>query len=159
MKNKVLKLLQDDSRLSPKEIAVRVGSAEAKVKKLMDDCEKKGILRGFKALVDWEKAGVERCYALVDVKVSPAREVGFDDIAERIYRFPEVKFVYLVSGLYDLSMMVEGRTMHDIAKFVSEKLAPIDRVQQTITHFIMKKYKEEGVIFGDSEDQRIAIMP
>lgn len=159
MKNKILKLLEDDSRLSPKEIAVRVGSTEVKVKKLIEDCEKKNIIRGYKAMVEWEKAGVERCYALVDVKVSPAREVGFADIAERIYRFPEVRFVYLVSGLYDLSLMVEGRTMHDIAKFVSEKLAPIDRVQQTITHFIMKKYKEEGVIFECSEDQRVAIMP
>lgn len=159
MKAKVLKLIETEPCLTPKEIAVRMGSTESKIKKLIEDCEKKNIIRGYKAMVDWEKAGVERCYALVDVKVSPAREVGFDDIAERIYRFPEVRFVYLVSGLYDLSMMVEGRTMHDIAKFVSEKLAPIDRVQQTITHFIMKKYKEEGVVFGDGEDQRVAIMP
>ncbi len=159
MKARVLKCLQEDAHLSAKDIAVRLGTTEVKVKKVIGECEKKNIIRGYKAMVDWEKAGVERCYALVDVKVSPAREVGFDDIAERIYRFPEVRFVYLVSGLYDLSMMVEGRTMHDIAKFVSEKLAPIDRVQQTITHFIMKKYKEEGVILQDGEDHRLAIMP
>lgn len=159
MPKKILKLLEKYPAVSVKQLASMAGTSEAKTKKIISGLKAKGILRGVKAVIDWEKAGEQKCYALVDVKVSPARNVGFDDIAERIYRFPEVRFVYLVSGLYDLSIMVEGKTMKDISSFVSGKLAPLDRVQSTITHFVMKKYKEEGEVFEEKTDRRMPVTP
>src|SRR5260370_10067784 len=108
------------------------------------ECEGKRIIRRYKTVVDWEKAGDERVSAFIDVKVSPAREVGFDDVAARIYRYPEVLSVYLVSGEYDLRVIVEGKTSQQVASFVAGSLATIDRVQATATHFLLKKYKEDG---------------
>lgn len=157
MQKKILKILEKNARATTKEIATLLNVKEDKVKKCIKEMEEKKIIRSYKTAISWEKLGEERCYALVDVKVSPARDVGFDDVAERIYRFPEVKFVYLVSGLYDFSIMVEGKTMRDIANFVAEKLAPIDRVQSTITHFVMKKYKEEGDIIEEKTKERLPV--
>ena len=159
MRKKILKILEQNPREKTSDIAKMVKSTEEKVIKIIKELEEEKIIKGYKTLINWEKLGEERCYALVDVKISPARDVGFDDVAEKIYKFPEVRFVYLVSGLYDLSIMVEGKTMRDIAYFVSEKLAPIDRVQSTITHFVMKKYKEEGDIIEEERERRLVVSP
>src|SRR5262249_51178367 len=133
---------------------------EEEVRRVIAECEAKKIIRRYKTIVDWEKTGAERVAAFIDVKVSPAREVGFDDVAARIYRYPEVTSVYLVSGEFDLRVGVEGRTMHEVAVFVAEKLATIDRVHGTATHFQLKKYKEDGETFVEQdEDRRLAVTP
>jgi DNA-binding Lrp family transcriptional regulator len=111
-------------------------------------------------VIDWSRAGAERVIAFIDVKVTPARDVGFDDVAERIYRFPEVHSVWLVSGDYDLRVVLEGRTVPDVGLFVAQKLSTLDRVQATATHFLLKRYKEAGVIFVDEDkDERLSVSP
>lgn len=156
----VLKILEQDARLSPEEIATMTGMSPEAVRAIIEKCENEGIIRRYKTVVDWEKLGEERVFAFIDVKVSPERGVGFDDIAERIYRFPEVHSVYLVSGTHDLRVVVGGRSMKEVAFFVAEKLATIDRVQSTSTHFLLKKYKEDGDIFEPPEENhRLAVTP
>jgi DNA-binding Lrp family transcriptional regulator len=156
----VLKILERDSRIPLDQIAVMVGKTSQEVRDFVREAERAGIIRRYKTVVDWEKAGVERVFAFIDVKVSPARGVGFDDVAERIYRFPEVHSVYLVSGTYDLRVVVEGENMKQVAFFVAEKLSTIDRVQSTSTHFLLKKYKEDTDIFEEpAEDHRLAVSP
>jgi DNA-binding Lrp family transcriptional regulator len=157
---RILKILERDARASLGKVAEMVGQSEEEVRRAVEECERKRIIRRYKTVIDWEKAGVERVFAFIDVKVSPAREVGFDDVAARIYRFPEVHSVYLVSGGFDLRVVVEGRTMKEVAFFVAEKLATIDRVQSTETHFLLKKYKEdEEIIAEPEEDRRLAVAP
>jgi len=156
----ILRILEEDSRLGVEEIASMTGKSPEEVKAIIEDYECKGIIRCYKTVVDWEKVGEEPVIAFIDVKVSPERGVGFDDIAERIYRFPEVRAVYLVSGQHDLRVQVTGKSMKEVAFFVAEKLATIDRVQSTNTHFMLKRYKEDGVIFEVPEgDRRLAITP
>jgi len=156
----ILKIMEEDSRLSVEEIASMIGKSADEVKAAVEEYERKGIIRCYKTVIDWEKVGEEPVIAFIDVKVSPERGVGFDDIAERIYRFPEVRAVYLVSGLHDLRVQVSGKSMKEVAFFVAEKLATIDRVQSTNTNFLLKRYKEDGVIFEVPEgDRRIAITP
>ncbi len=158
--HEILRILQENSRLSPDEIASMTGKSSEEVKAAIVDCEQKGIIRAYKTVVDWEKLGEEPVIAFIDVKVSPERGVGFDDVSERIYRFPEVRSVYLVSGAYDLRVQVAGATMKEVAFFVAEKLATIDRVMETSTHFLLKKYKEDGVIFEEPDsDRRLAVAP
>jgi DNA-binding Lrp family transcriptional regulator len=124
------------------------------------DMEESKIILKYNTLINWEKAGEEMVSALIDVRVTPQRGLGFDVVAERIYRFPEVISVYLMSGGYDLSVLVEGKTMKDVALFVAEKLATIEHVQATTTHFVLKKYKQDGVIFEDKEeDRRLVVSP
>jgi DNA-binding Lrp family transcriptional regulator len=156
----VLRILEEDCRLSAKEIAAMTGRTEDDVSAVISDCEHRGIIRRYKAVVDWDKVSEERVFAFIDVQVSPEHGVGYDEIAERIYRFPEVYSVYLVSGTHDLRVVVGGAGMKEVAFFVAEKLATIDRVQATATHFMLKKYKEDGVIFVDHEsDRRLAVAP
>ena len=156
----ILRILDEDARLSPDEIASMTGKSPEEVRAIIEDCEQKGIIRRYKTVVEWEKLGEEPVIAFIDVKVSPERGVGFDDVAERIYRFPEVRAVYLVSGLHDLRVQVTGKSMKEVAFFVAEKLATIDRVQSTNTHFLLKRYKEDGVIFGaPEEDRRLSVTP
>lgn len=156
----ILKILERDARLGAREIATMVGSTEAKVRKAVKDFERKGIIRRYKTVVNWEKAGQEPVYAMIDVKVTPERGKGYDAVAERIMRFPEVQTLYLISGAYDLSVLVKGKTMKEVATFVAEKLAPLERVQSTATHFLLKKYKEDGDIFFDKEERRrLAVTP
>ncbi len=156
----ILKILESDSRLSPEEIATMTGKTEDEVRRVIEECERKGIIRRYKTSIDWEKAGEQQVFAFIDVKVSPERGVGFDDIAERIYRYPEVHSVYLVSGTHDLRVVVSGTNMKEVAFFVAEKLATIDRVHGTSTHFLLKTYKEDGVIFEAPEpDRRLAVAP
>lgn len=157
MEIKLLRLLERKPDATAQELAKTLKTTEKRVKAKIGDLTKRGVLLGKRAIIDWEKTGVQNVLALVDVKVSPARDVGFDDIAKRIGKFPEVRFVYLVSGLYDFSIMVEGKTMQDIANFIAEKLAPLDRVQSTITHFVLKKFKEAGIATYKEEDERLLL--
>ena len=156
----ILRILEDDSRLSPEDIAVMTGKPVDEVKAVISDCEKKGIIRRYKTVIDWDKVRGDMVYAFIDVKVAPERGTGFDDIAERIYHFPEVISVYLVSGVHDLRVMVAGTNMKEVAFFIAEELSTIDRVQATSTHFLLKKYKEDGTIFELPElDKRLAVSP
>ncbi|MFQ5887993.1 MAG: Lrp/AsnC family transcriptional regulator [Candidatus Hydrothermarchaeales archaeon] len=156
----ILEVLQNNAKATVKEIATMTGLSETEVKKKIKNLEKRGVIIGYKTAINWEKAGRESVHALVDVKVTPERGRGYDAIAERIYRFPEVKALYLVSGMYDLSVLVEGKTMKEVAYFVSEKLAPLEQVQGTVTHFLLKKYKENGIILEEKEEnKRLAVSP
>ena len=159
-KEEILKLLEGDARLSAEEIAKAVGLSEDEVVKLVKELEESGIIRKYKTVINWEKLGREKVAALIDVKITPEREHGYDAIAARIMRFPEVKNLYLVSGMYDLSVLVEGNSMKEVAAFVAEKLAPLPQVTSTTTHFILKKYKEDGDMLYDGEElRRLAVSP
>lgn len=156
----ILKILEDDCRTSVENIAAMTGRSVDEVQAVIDDCKRKGIIRAYKAVIDWDRVSDDRVFAFIDVKVTPERGVGFDDVAERIYRFPEVHSVYLVSGVHDLRVVVEGNSLKEVAFFVAEKLSTIDRVQSTSTHFLLKRYKSDGVIFDTPErDHRLAVAP
>jgi DNA-binding Lrp family transcriptional regulator len=156
----IFETLEQDARLTPEKISTLTGIPVKDVKKEIEKAEKNRVILKYKTIINWGKLEEETVRALVEVKVAPQRDVGFDAIAERIYRFPQVRSVYLASGTYDLAIIVTGKTMHDIAVFVSEKLAPLDTVQGTVTHFILKKYKEDGEIFEGGEGiKRIPITP
>jgi DNA-binding Lrp family transcriptional regulator len=148
----VLEILEKDARTSPKDIATMLGISEDEVRRTIDELEKSRTIVKYKTVVNWEKAGEELASALIEVKVSPQRGVGFNAIAERIYRFPEARTVYLVSGTYDLQVQVVGKTMKEVAQFVTENLAPLEGVQGTVTHFLLKRYKEDGDILEEDED-------
>jgi DNA-binding Lrp family transcriptional regulator len=158
--NQVLTILERDGRTSTARIAAMTGEAEEAVQTAITAMEERGVIRSYKTRIDWEKAGEPRIFAFIDVDAQPERGHGYDRIAERIYRYPEVHSVYLVSGSQDLRVVVEGATMQEVANFVAEKLAPIDGVRGTTTHFLLKKYKDDGVLFVDAEpDRRLAVMP
>lgn len=157
---RILRALERDARLTPTELATMVGAPEEEVRRIIRECEERKILRRYRAVVDWERAGDQSVTAFIDVRVSPARDVGFDDVAARIYRYPEVRSVHLVSGGYDLHVVVQGPTMRDVALFVAEKLATIDRVNSTTTHFLLKRYKEDGdILVEQEEDRRLKVSP
>jgi DNA-binding Lrp family transcriptional regulator len=147
----ILKILEQDARIDAEQIATMLNLPEDEVKASIKQLEGQGIIRRYKTVVNWEKAGEDLVLALIEVRVSPQRDVGFDAVAERIYKFPEARSVYLVSGTYDLLVQVSGRTMMDVARFVSEKLSPIEGVQGTTTHFLLKRFKEDGDILADVE--------
>lgn len=156
----ILKILERDARVTPEQIAVQTGLSLDEVTLRLREWERAGVIRRYKTVVDWERLGEQRVYAFIDVQVTPARGVGFDDVAERIYRFPEVRSVMLISGTHDLRCIVEGRTMQEVGDFVAQKLATIERVHGTATHFLLKKYKDDGEIFAESEeDNRLLVTP
>lgn len=160
LEQEILNLLVENSRLSPQQMAAMLGVEDAEILSTMAQLEKERVILKYTAVVDWEKAGEEKVIALIDVKVTPQRDVGFDDVARRIYRFPEVRTVYLMSGAYDLSVLVEARSLKEVAFFVSNKLATIPHVSSTTTHFLLKRYKQDGVIFADlEEDRRLVVSP
>ena len=151
----LLKILEDDATLTPTQLAVMLGKEESDIKAAIQEHEKNGVILGYKTMVDWDKTDREYVTAMIEVKITPQRDRGFDRIAEKIYRYPEVQSVYLMSGGYDLGIIIEGRTMKEVAYFVSQKLAPIDEVLSTATHFVLRKYKDKGVIYGAPEvDER-----
>ena len=157
-KEEILKILEDNARISDKEIARMVGMEEDEVKNIISELENRGIIRKYKAVLNLEKAGIETVQAVIDVKLSPERNTGYDSVAERISKFPEVKSVRLVSGEYDLSVRVEGNTMREVAYFVAEKIAPLEQVRNTVTHFLLKTYKENGEIYEEEEKgKRLAV--
>jgi len=158
--SQILKILQEDARKTPQQIATMTGMPLEQVKKSIKKAEGDRIILKYRAMVNWEKVADEIVTALVEVKLVPQRDVGFDAIAERIYRFPETSSVYLVSGAYDLLVLVTGSTMHEVAGFVSQKLAPLDGVQGTVTHFLLKRYKEDGeILAAEEKPKRQPYMP
>jgi len=151
MLKEILKILEGDARTTTKQIATMTGTSADEVAKLIKKAEAERTILKYKTMINWDKVGDERIWALIEVKITPQREVGFDSIAERIYRFPQAHTVYLVSGTYDLAVLVIGKSMHEIADFVTQKLAPIEGVQGTATHFLLKRYKEDGEILEGGE--------
>lgn len=145
----ILEILEKNSKLTAEEIAVMTGRQLDEVKEAIENYEKTNVIVGYTTLVNWEKTSKENVIALIEVKVTPQRGEGFDKVAERIYRFPEVKACYLMSGGFDLTVIVEGKTMKEVALFVAEKLAPLESVLSTGTHFVLKKYKDKGTIFEE----------
>jgi DNA-binding Lrp family transcriptional regulator len=157
-KNEILHILERDARTTPGQIAAMTGLSEERIRQTVATLEAEGTIRSYKTRIDWEKAGEPRVFAFIDVAAQPERGAGYDRIAERMYRYPEVHSVYLVSGSQDLRVVVEGATMQEVANFVAEKVAPIEGVRGTTTHFLLKKYKDDGVIFAESDpDERLAV--
>jgi DNA-binding Lrp family transcriptional regulator len=154
MLKKILKILEGDARTTSKQIATMTGAPQSEIEKLIKQAEKERTILKYKTIINWEKAGEEQVSALIEVKIAPQRDVGFDAVAERIYRFPQTRSVYLLSGTYDLLVLVSGKTMHEVADFVSQKLAPIEEVQGTVTHFLLKRYKEDGEILEGKEESK-----
>jgi DNA-binding Lrp family transcriptional regulator len=158
--DEILQLLSEDARLTSKQIAERIGRPEAEVQETIVKLEKDKIIRRYKTVVDWERAGVEHVFGFIEVRCAPQRGVGFDAVAERVIEFPEVHSLYLMSGAYDFLVVVQGKTMREIAYFVAEKLAPLDHVVGTATHFVLKPYKVDGDIMVDrAEVKRLAVTP
>ena len=155
MQNQILKLLENDARLTEKQLAIMLDTDEATIKEHISALEKSGTILGYKTIIDWEKTDKESVTAMIDVKLTPQRDRGFDRVAEKIYNYPEVKSVYLMSGAYDLSVLIEGKTMKEVAYFVAQKLATIESIISTATHFVLHKYKDKGVLYNVGEiDER-----
>jgi DNA-binding Lrp family transcriptional regulator len=156
----VLQLLAEDARLSAAQIAERVGRSEKEIRTAIEKLEAGGVIRRYKTVVDWEKAGIEHVYGFIEVRVSPERGAGFDAVAERIMGFPEVHSLYLMSGTYDLLVVIQGKTMREVAFFVAEKLAPLEHVLSTATHFVLKRYKVDGDVLAErAEVKRLPVTP
>lgn len=160
MREKILTYIERNSRVDLKDLAIMLGTDEVTIANEIALMEKEGVICGYHTLIDWDKTGSEKVTALIEVKVTPQRGLGFDKIAERIYNYPEVDCVYLISGGFDFMVMIEGKTMRDVAQFVSDKLSPQDSVLSTATHFILKKYKDHGsVMVHQKKDERMLITP
>ena len=160
MRDELLSIIEKNSRIDFSELAVLLGASEENVLKELESLEKDGVICGYHTLINWEKTSIEKVMALIEVKVTPQRGRGFDNIAERIYNYPEVKAVYLISGGYDLLVILEEKTLKEIAGFVSDKLSTLDTVLSTATHFILKKYKDHGTILNkETKDEREVITP
>lgn len=160
MKEELLSIIEKNSRIDLKELAVILGVDEITVMNTLEELEQEGIICGYHTLINWEKTTLEKVNALIEVRVTPQRGQGFDSIAERIYNYPEVHAVYLISGGYDLLVSLEGKSLKEISSFVSDKLSTLDSVLSTATHFILKKYKDHGTILNrNNADEREMITP
>lgn len=144
----LLKLLEKDAHLTAEELALMCEKETGDIKKIIDDFEKRGVILGYTTVIDWDKTDTEYVNALIELKVTPRVGSGYDEVAERIYNYPEVESVYLMSGGFDLAVMLRGKTMREVAIFVAAKLATIEAVTSTATHFVLRKYKDHNVIFG-----------
>ena len=155
---RLLKLLDANARLTTAEIATMLCTTEDAVKAQMAELEKAGVVRGYKALIDWDRTDRKYVTALIELRVTPQRNYGFDDLAERIMKFEEVETVYLMSGGFDLMVIVNGCTFKDVAMFVAKRLSTLDSVVSTATHFVLRRYKDRGVLFlGEDVDERGAL--
>jgi DNA-binding Lrp family transcriptional regulator len=152
MLKEILRILESDARATPKQIAAMTGISGSEVARLISQAQKDRIILKYKAVINWDKVENEQVWALINVKVTPQKDVGFDSIAERVYLFPQARSVYLASGEYDLAVLVAGKSEHEVADFVAQKLATIEGVQGTATHFILKRYKEDGEILTEVEE-------
>ena len=153
MGGNILDILEkSDKKLSNEQIAQMIGSSEEEVAAIICGLEKENIIVGYKTMVNWEKTDKELVTAIIELRVSPQRGEGFDRVAEKIYKYNQVKSLFLMSGSYDLCVIIEGETMKDVALFVAQKLAPMDNVLSTATSFVLKKYKEDGMIFYNNEE-------
>lgn len=150
--DKILNLLEENATLTPRQLAVMLEKEEGDIKKAISAYEKDGVILGYKTIIDWDKTDREYVTALIEVKLTPQKDRGFDKVAEKIYNYPEVQSLYLMSGGYDLAVFIEGKTMKEVAYFVAQKLAPIDSVMSTATHFVLRKYKDKGVVYGSIEE-------
>lgn len=160
MREQILTFLEKNSRIDLKELAIMLGSSEEIIANEVQKMEQEQIICGYHTLIDWDKTSVDKTTALIEVRVTPQRGQGFDNIAERIYNYPEVQSVYLISGAYDLLVILEGKTLKEVSGFVSNKLSTLDTVISTATHFILKKYKDDGIILSKkSEDERMLVTP
>jgi DNA-binding Lrp family transcriptional regulator len=154
----ILRILEKDARTTPEQISTMVGLPVEEVNAYIKQAQKDRVLLKYKAVINWDKVGGEQVWALIEVRVTPQKEVGFDSIAERIYRFPQTRTVYLISGTYDLYVLVVGKSNRDVADFVSQKLSHIEGVTETVTQFVLKRYKEDGeIIEGKEEVKRQAM--
>jgi len=152
MLNDILKILEHDAQTTLKQVAEMTGMSQAEVSKLVKQALKDRTILKYKAIINWDQVGNEQVWALIEVKLTPQKDVGFDSVAERIYRFPQTRTVYLVSGTYDLFVLVVGKSNHEIADFVSQKLSHIEGVKETVTQFVLKRYKEDGEIIEGKEE-------
>ena len=160
MREELLAIIEKNSRIDLKELAVILGVEEIDVVNELQALEEEGVICGYHTLINWEKTSLDKVTALIEVRVTPQRGQGFDNVAERIYKYPEVRSVYLISGGFALLVPLEGKTLREVSTFVSDKLAPLEPVLSTATHFILKKYKDHGTIFSQkSEDEREMITP
>ena len=160
MREEILTFLEKNSRIDLKELAIILGSDEISIANEISKMEQEKIICGYHTLIDWDKTSKEKTTALIEVRVTPQRGQGFDSIAERIYNYPEVQSVYLISGAYDLLVILEGKTLKEIARFVSDKLSTLPSVLSTATHFVLKKYKDHGTIFAKkAKDERMLVTP
>ncbi|HBV96229.1 MAG: AsnC family transcriptional regulator [Peptococcaceae bacterium BICA1-7] len=156
----LLDLLESNAKLTESEIAVMLKMDEEEVRNRIRELERNKTILRYITLINWEKVGEEKVSAMIEVRITPQRDVGFDAVAERIYRFPEVRSVRLLSGTYDLGVFIEGKTMKEVSHFVATKLSTIDGVISTTTHFVLKTYKQDGVIIeDDEEDRRLVVSP
>lgn len=156
----LLELLEHDARRPVSELAAILKRSEYEVEKELAELERNGIISGYNTLINWEKFGLEKVTAAIEVCLTPQREVGFDSLAERIYRFEEVRDVYLMSGKFDLLVIIEGNSLKEVANFVATRLATIEGVTSTSSHFLLKPYKKDGIIIDDKEcDRRLVVSP
>ena len=157
----IFEILEQNARATTEQISTMVDKPVSEVERIIKQAEKDGTILKYKTIINWTKLGEGDIWALIEVRVTPQRGVGFDAIAERIYQFPEVYSAYLVSGTYDLAILVKGKNMQEISSFVTEKLAPLERVQSTVTHFLLKRYKENGETFHLPKEinKRLPITP
>ncbi len=160
MREELLTLIEKNSKIGLKELSVLLGVDEASVLQELEALEKECVICGYHTLIDWEKTSIEKVTALIEVRVTPQRGQGFDSIAERIYNYPEVRAAYLISGGYDLLIILEEKSLREIANFVSDKLSTLDSVLSTATHFVLKKYKYHGTIISKKhDDEREIVTP
>lgn len=160
MREEILGVIEKDSKIDIHDLAVLLGKGEIEIANEIAQMEKEHIICGYHTLINWDNTSRERVIALIEVKVTPQRGMGFDKIAERIYQYEEVNTVYLMSGTFDFTVMIEGKTMKEVAQFVSDKLAPMESVLSCATHFVLKKYKEHGTVLTEPKlDERQFIIP
>jgi DNA-binding Lrp family transcriptional regulator len=144
----LLRLLENDARLSPEALALMLEKEVGDIKAMIEDYEQSGVIVGYHTLIDWDKTDRESVSAMIELKITPQRDRGYDHVAQKIYNYPEVQSLYLMSGGFDLAVFIRGKTMREVAFFVAEKLATIDDVVSTATHFVLRKYKDNDVIYG-----------
>jgi len=160
IREEILSTIEKNSRIDLGELAIRLGKEEVEIANIMSNMEEEGIICGYHTMIDWDKTSVEKVSALIEVRVAPQRGQGFDSIAERIYKYPEVTSVYLISGGFDLLVSLEGKTLKEVSQFVTDKLSTQESVLSTATHFILKKYKDHGTIMTKKyEDTREVVSP
>ena len=160
MREKILTFIEKNSRIDLKELAIVLGVDEVTVANELEAMEAENIICGYHTLIDWDKTGIEKVTALIEVRVTPQRGMGFDKVAERIYNYPEVNSVYLISGSFDFMVTIEGRTLREVSQFVSDKLSPLESVLSTKTNFILKKYKDHGTVIAEQKkDERELMTP
>lgn len=144
----LLKLMENDAHLSPNALALMLEKEEGDIKKMIREYENNGVILGYRTVIDWDKTSAEYVTAMIELKITPQRDHGYDYVAEKIYNYPEVESLYLMSGGFDLAVFIKGKTMREVAFFVAEKLATIEDVIATSTHFLLRKYKDNNVIYG-----------